>query len=139
MKRCLAYVSNVEPEITIVLSPIITTPRQQDRATRFIGINVFPCGVIVLLIHLKATVPTVGDAIEALTDFCDELLETLKQMTAISAELEARDHVQVEDIRQVGRYIAVIALPSVTDSGYRLSACETLITWVILTLDKNAP
>lgn len=91
--------------------------------------------------HLKATVPTVGDAIEALTDFCDELLETLKQMTAISAELEARDHVQVEDIRQVGRYIAVIALPSVTysDSGYRLSACKTLITWVILTLDKNAP
>lgn len=48
--------------------------------------------------------PTVGDAIDALTDFCDELLETLKQMTAISAELEARDHVQVKDIRQVGHY-----------------------------------
>lgn len=37
LKRCLAYVANVEPEITIVLSPIITTPRQQDKATRFIG------------------------------------------------------------------------------------------------------
>jgi nuclear pore complex protein Nup205 len=104
LERCIAYVSNVEPEITIVLSPIITTPRQQDRATRFIGINDAACGVIVLLIHLEATVPTVGDAIEALTDFCDELLETLKQMTAISAELEARDHVQVEDIHQVCHY-----------------------------------
>lgn len=134
MKRCLAYVSDVEPEITIVLSPIITTPRQQDRATRFIGINDSPCGVIVLLIHLKATVPTVGDAIEALTDFCDELLETLNQMTAINAELEARDHVQVEDIRQVCLYIAMsVSLPSVTDSGYRLSACKMSITWVILT------
>lgn len=104
VEKCIAYVSNVEPEITIVLSPIITTPRQQDRATRFIGINDAACGVIVLLIHREATVPTVGDAIDALTDFCDELLETLKQMTAISAELEARDHVQVEDIRQVGHH-----------------------------------
>ena len=50
---------------------------------------------------LVATVPTVGDAIEALTDFCDELMETLKQMAVLSAELDARDHVQVDDIRQV--------------------------------------
>jgi len=55
---------------------------------------------------LAATVPTVGDAIEALTDFCDGLLENLKQMSVIRAELEARDHVQVEDIRQVGHTIA---------------------------------
>jgi nuclear pore complex protein Nup205 len=109
-----------EPEITIVLSPIITTPRQQDRATRFI-----------------ATVPSVGDAIEALTDICDELLETLKQMSVISAELEARDHVQVEDIRQVSHYIAMIV--GVTNSGYRLSARKTLTTWVILTSDRNVP
>ncbi len=51
---------------------------------------------------LSATVPTVGNAIEALTDLCDEIVETLKQMTAISVELDARDHVQVEDIRRVG-------------------------------------
>ncbi len=37
LKQRLAYVSFLEPEITVVLSPIITTPRQQDRATRFIG------------------------------------------------------------------------------------------------------
>jgi len=39
--------------------------------------------------------------IEALTNLCDELLETLKQMTVVSAELDARDHVQVDDIRQI--------------------------------------
>lgn len=31
-----AYAINVEPEITIVLSPVITIPRHEDRATRFI-------------------------------------------------------------------------------------------------------
>jgi nuclear pore complex protein Nup205 len=61
-----------------------------------------PWGVIALLIRLLATVPTVGDAIEALTDFCDELMEMLKQMAVLAAELDARDHVQVDDIRQVG-------------------------------------
>ncbi|KAH9064457.1 nucleoporin Nup186/Nup192/Nup205 [Lactarius vividus] len=73
-----------EPEITIVLSPIITAPRHEDRASRFV-----------------ATVPTVGNAIEALTDLCDEIVETLKQMAAISVELDARNHVQVEDIRRL--------------------------------------
>ena len=31
-------------------------------------------------------------------------------MTVISAELETRDHVQVEDIRQVGHYTPVMRL-----------------------------
>jgi len=87
-KALIAYLGAAseftEPEITIVLSPVITISRHEDRATRFI-----------------ATVPTVGDAIEALTDFCDELTETLKQMAVMSAELDARDHVQVDDIRQI--------------------------------------
>jgi len=98
-----------EPEITIVLSPIITTPRQQDRATRFI-----------------ATVPTVGDAIEAWTDFCDELLETRKQMTAIIAELEARDHVQVEDIRQIASLQDVDTLGDLDIGQKRALICREL-------------
>jgi len=56
-------------------------------------------------ILLEAIVPTVGDAIEALSNLIDELLETLKQITVVSAELDARDHVQVDDIRQVGHTI----------------------------------
>jgi hypothetical protein len=34
-------------------------------------------------------------------------METLKQMTVLSAELDARDHVQVDDIRRVGRTITL--------------------------------
>jgi len=56
-----------------------------------------------LVTHLlSATIPTVGNVVEALSGICDEITETLKQMAAISAELDARDHIQVEDIRQVG-------------------------------------
>ena len=29
--------SLIEPEITVVLSPLFTTPRHQDKASRFIG------------------------------------------------------------------------------------------------------
>jgi hypothetical protein len=97
-------------------------------------------GAIGLLTRLVATVPTVGDAIEALTGLCDELLEILKQMSVISAELDARDHIQVEDIRQVGHSKSPRSyLPSIAGSGYRLSPCQTLIVSVILTSDKNAP
>ncbi|KAI0297000.1 nucleoporin Nup186/Nup192/Nup205 [Multifurca ochricompacta] len=87
-KALIAYLGAAseftEPVITVVLSPMIVVPRHEDRASRFI-----------------ATVPTVGDVIEALTDLCDELVETLKQMAVINAELDARDHVQVEDVRQI--------------------------------------
>ncbi|KAF8272691.1 nucleoporin Nup186/Nup192/Nup205 [Lactarius quietus] len=51
--------------------------------------------------RLSATVPTVGNAIEALTDLCDEIVETLKQMAVINVELDARDNVQVENIRRL--------------------------------------
>jgi nuclear pore complex protein Nup205 len=75
--------------------------------------------------RLVAAVPTVGDAIDALTDFCDELLETLKQMSVISAELEARDHVQVEDIRQVGHSKSPRSyLPSITGSDLQVVSSQ---------------
>jgi len=96
---------------------------------------------VFLILLLVATVPTVGDAIEALTDFCDELMETLKQMAVLSAELDARDHVQVDDIRQVGDTIILrlSELPNAPDSNYRLSPSKTLKPWVTLTSDKSAP
>ncbi|KAH9982000.1 nucleoporin Nup186/Nup192/Nup205 [Russula compacta] len=113
-KALIAYLGAAseftEPEITIVLSPTMTVPpRHEDRATRFI-----------------ATVPTVGDAIEALADFCDELLETLKQMTVISAELETRDHVQVEDIRQIVALEDIDALGDLDIGQKRALICREL-------------
>jgi len=45
-----------------------------------------------------ATVPTLGDAIEALNDLCGGLAEMLKQIADLSAELAAKDHIPVENI-----------------------------------------
>lgn len=42
-----------------------------------------------------------GDAIEALQELCGDLADTLKQITDITAELAARDHIRVENIEEV--------------------------------------
>lgn len=48
-----------------------------------------------------ATIPTVGDAIEALNSLCDDLAATLKQIADLSAELSSRDHIRVDNIQEV--------------------------------------
>ncbi|KAG1816317.1 nucleoporin Nup186/Nup192/Nup205 [Suillus subaureus] len=73
-----------EPEITLVLSPVVTVPRHDERSSRFV-----------------ATIPTVGDAIEALSGLCDDLSETLKQIADLSAELSSRDHIRVDNIQDI--------------------------------------
>ncbi|OJA08231.1 hypothetical protein AZE42_08910 [Rhizopogon vesiculosus] len=73
-----------EPEITLVLSPVVTVPRHDERSSRFV-----------------ATIPTVGDAIEALNGLCDDLTETLKQIADLSAELSSRDHIRVDNIQEI--------------------------------------
>ncbi|THH18242.1 hypothetical protein EW146_g2707 [Bondarzewia mesenterica] len=74
-----------ESEITLVLSPMLMTPRHEEqRPTRMI-----------------ATIPTVGDAIEALNDLCGDLAAILKQITDITAELSSKDHIRVENIQEI--------------------------------------
>jgi hypothetical protein len=48
-----------------------------------------------------ATIPTVGDAIEALNALCDDLTETLKHIADLSAELSSRNHIRVDNIPEV--------------------------------------
>ncbi|KAL4071568.1 nucleoporin Nup186/Nup192/Nup205 [Scleroderma yunnanense] len=73
-----------EPEITLLLSPVLSVPRHDERPSRFI-----------------ATIPTVGEAIETLNDLCDDLAATLKQIADLSAELLSRDNVRVDDIQEI--------------------------------------
>ncbi|KAK2465538.1 hypothetical protein APHAL10511_002430 [Amanita phalloides] len=76
-----------EPQINLVLTPATTSPRRQEsRDSNFL-----------------ATVPTMGDTIEALNDLCNGLAEMLKQMADLSAELAAKDHIGVENILEVVR------------------------------------
>ncbi|TFY78074.1 hypothetical protein EWM64_g5939 [Hericium alpestre] len=73
-----------EPEITLVLSPVMTTPRHHDHPSRVI-----------------ATIPTVGDAIEALHDLCGDLVDTLNTIVGITAELSNREQIRVENIQDI--------------------------------------
>ncbi|PBK92623.1 hypothetical protein ARMGADRAFT_1165701 [Armillaria gallica] len=89
-KALVAYIGSAseftEPEINVMFSPITTAPRLDDRGSHFI-----------------ATLPTLGDAIEALNGVYNDLAETLKQISDISAELAMKDHIGVENIEEVIR------------------------------------
>ncbi|KAI9057540.1 hypothetical protein FKP32DRAFT_1598103 [Trametes sanguinea] len=73
-----------EADFTLVLSPAITTPKHEERPARFI-----------------ATVPTIGDAIEALDDLCEDLTNALKRIADLSAELASKDHIRVDNIQEI--------------------------------------
>ncbi|KAK7055118.1 nucleoporin Nup186/Nup192/Nup205 [Favolaschia claudopus] len=73
-----------EPDITPVLSPITTPSRPEERGS-----------------HFLATIPTVGDALDALDALSGDLAHTLRQIAEISAELAAREHVSVENISEL--------------------------------------
>ncbi|KAI0695309.1 nucleoporin Nup186/Nup192/Nup205 [Cytidiella melzeri] len=78
-KAIVAYIGNAsgftEHEFTPILSPIVGIPRQDDVTSRFM-----------------VTVPTVGDAIDALYHIQEDLAQTLKQFLDFSAELASQDH-----------------------------------------------
>ena len=67
---------NILPEhdFTPVFSPVINVSRQDESSSRFM-----------------ATVPSLGDAIEALNHVHDDLAQALKQFADCSAELASRD------------------------------------------------
>ncbi|KAJ7830504.1 nucleoporin Nup186/Nup192/Nup205 [Mycena olivaceomarginata] len=89
MRKCVVeYIGAasefIESDITPVLSPITTASRHEERGS-----------------HFLATIPTVGDALDALNALCDDLAHTLKQIADLSAELAAREHVSVENIGEL--------------------------------------
>ncbi|KAJ6619045.1 nucleoporin Nup186/Nup192/Nup205 [Mycena sp. CBHHK59/15] len=83
-KSIIEYMGpRAKPDISPVLSPVTTTPRHDERGS-----------------HFLATIPTVGDALEALSELCGDLAETLKQISDLSAELASREHISVENINE---------------------------------------
>ncbi|KAJ7058139.1 nucleoporin Nup186/Nup192/Nup205 [Mycena amicta] len=89
MRKCVveylgAASEFTEPEITPLLSPIATVPRHEERGP-----------------HFLATIPTVGDALDALNALCGDLANTLQQIADISAELSSNEHVSVENIGEM--------------------------------------
>ncbi|OBZ74918.1 hypothetical protein A0H81_05368, partial [Grifola frondosa] len=107
-----------EEEFTLVLSPVVSTPKKEERSSRFMGES-----PSLLTLHPTddriATVPTVGDAIEALSELCNDLANTLKNIVDLSAELASRDHIRVDNIQEA----RLLQSPPVT----RLLMCTTQI------------
>ncbi|PCH43029.1 hypothetical protein WOLCODRAFT_121398 [Wolfiporia cocos MD-104 SS10] len=87
-KSLITYLGNAseftEEEFTLVLSPIVATPRQDDRPARFL-----------------ATMPTIGDAIEAVSHICDNLANSLKYVVDLSNEIASRDHIRVDNVHEI--------------------------------------
>ena len=94
-----------ETDFTLVISPSITTPKHEERPTRFIGELSWGGRIGVPMLTQKrwcaATVPTIGDAIETLDEFCRDLAHVLLRIVDISAELASKDHIRVDNIEEV--------------------------------------
>ncbi|KIY45026.1 hypothetical protein FISHEDRAFT_67260 [Fistulina hepatica ATCC 64428] len=72
-----------EPEISLIVSPMIAIPRSQERT------------------NLLGTVPTLGDILESLSELSNELESALSRISGLSAEIENHDHIRVDNIRTV--------------------------------------
>ncbi|KAH9477078.1 Nuclear pore complex protein Nup205 [Psilocybe cubensis] len=112
-KSVVAYIGAcsefTEPDITLVLSPVTITPRNEERAT-----------------HFAATVPTVGDTLVALDDLCNDLAETLKQISDIGAELANKDQMGTSSAQEILREIDPALLRELEIEQKRSLLCEEL-------------
>ncbi|KAF5381906.1 hypothetical protein D9757_007577 [Collybiopsis confluens] len=87
-----------EPEINLVLSPVHVASRYSERSS-----------------HFLATIPTVGDALEALNSLCQDLSSTLKQISDIAAELSAKELIAVDNIQEVIQIVSDIDIEFIQD------------------------
>ncbi|KAF5345807.1 hypothetical protein D9756_010889 [Leucocoprinus leucothites] len=98
-----------EPEITLVLSPITNTTRLDERGSHFI-----------------ASVPTVGDVIQALEFISDDIAATLRQISDLSAELANKDHIVVESVKEILRHVHVSLLNELDIEQKRSLICQEI-------------
>ncbi|KAJ8091309.1 hypothetical protein PM082_015027 [Marasmius tenuissimus] len=97
-----------EPEISPVLSPITTLSRHEERG------------------HFLATIPTLGDALEALSTLCNDLAGTLRQISNISAELGARALIAVDNIHEIVNDVDVEFIQDLEIEQKRSLVCREL-------------
>ncbi|KAF9445985.1 hypothetical protein P691DRAFT_777187 [Macrolepiota fuliginosa MF-IS2] len=112
-KAIISYVGAAsdftEPEITLVLSPITNTTRLDERGSHFV-----------------ATFPTVGDAIQALEFISDDISATLRQISDLGAELANKDHIVVENVKQILRNVQVTLLQELDIEQKRSLICQEI-------------
>lgn len=52
--------------------------------------------------------PTIGDALASLDDVCDDLVEVLRQISDIGAELAHKDRLNLSDVQEVSICFAML-------------------------------
>lgn len=98
----MTYLNAIEPEINLVLSPVHVASRYDERSSHFLGMDSPTCNICFLNnANFLATIPTFGDALEALNSLCQDLSTTLKQISDISAELSTKELIAVDNIQEV--------------------------------------
>lgn len=91
----------LEPEITLVLSPVTVTPRRDERSN-YVTSELPLVRLLATGSHISlATVPTLGDALASLDDLCNDLTSTLKQISDIGAELAKKDQISIDGTQNV--------------------------------------
>ncbi|KAF9529076.1 nucleoporin Nup186/Nup192/Nup205 [Crepidotus variabilis] len=98
-----------EPEITLVLSPITITARNEQRPSHFAG-----------------TIPSVGDALLALDDLLNDLTTTLRQISDIGTELSSKNRIGMDDMNEILRDIDPSLLRSLELEQKRSLLAQTL-------------
>ena len=96
---CVLIFRNSEHEFSAVLSPAIAT-KYEEGASRVMGMCNDPTSALRSTEFPPAIIPSVGDAIDALSYVHDGLSQTLKQFLDFSAELASKDHA-MENIPEV--------------------------------------
>jgi nuclear pore complex protein Nup205 len=96
-----------EDELNALLSPLTITPKEKrdgngnEKGAHFLGMPLAQLPGGVMLIFSIASIPSIGDAIEALNNLSHLLAHTLKQMSDISAELSLKQNIGVDNLLQV--------------------------------------
>lgn len=117
--------NELEPEIALVLSPITTTSRQDERESwrsPFLGLCYAVDIVTWCLRRHLATIPTVGDALVALSDVCNDLADTIKHISDMSAELAAKEHIGVDNIQEASSFVFQVQQHNDDSAVHRSSA-----------------
>ena len=94
-------VSFIEPNITLVLSPITITPRTEQHGPLFSG-KASNSNTRISTYRVLGTIPTIGDALIALDKLTNLLTAKLRQISDINAELVNKDQIGLENIQEVG-------------------------------------
>lgn len=93
-----------EPEISVVLLPNTNVVRASEEkgGSRYLGMCPgVSCIGSCFSPRFAATLPSIGDTIEALNTVFVDCSSTLRLISDLSAELSAKEHVRVDNIKEV--------------------------------------